>query len=97
MNRHPKQIGYPMDKRFERSVSGLVIRVERAGISRNGNPTMRVTLSTPTEGYPGEATFLTTSDSMLAYGIDNAEYRDRPHIFGLTRAGRLNGYTEEVA
>ena len=82
---------------FTRSVSGLVTKVERVGTSRNGNPTMRVTLSTPTEGYPGTAEFLTQTDSMLAYGIGNSEYRDKPHIFGLTRAHRLNGYTEELS
>lgn len=83
-------------ERFARSVSGLVISIKHVGTSRNGNPTVRVTLSTATEGFPGVAEFLTTTDSMLAYGIGNAEYRDKPHIFGLTRANRLNGYTEEI-
>ncbi len=84
------------DRRFERSVTGIVTRVERVGTSRMGNPTMRVTLSTPTPPFDGVASFLTASDSSLAYGIENAEYRDKPHVFGLTRANRLNGYAAEA-
>lgn len=77
---------------FARSVVGTVIGVKRVGTSSMGNPTYDVTLSTPTEGYGGEATFRTSSDSGLAYAITNKGYRDEPHIFGLTKAGRLNGY-----
>ena len=75
------------------SVVGIVIDTKRVGTSQMGNPTYDVTLSTPTEPYPGQAVFRTSSDSSLAYAIQNAEYRDTPHIFGLTRAGRLNGYS----
>jgi len=74
------------------SVVGIVIDTKRVGTSVNGNPTYCVTLSTPTEGYDGQQVFRTKSDISLAYAITNAEYRDKPHIFGLTRSGRLNGY-----
>jgi hypothetical protein len=83
-------------KPFTNSVTGLVIGVKRHGHTINGNPIMSVTLSTPTEGYPGVATFRISNDSGLVYEIENPEYRDTPHIFDVTGAGRISGYTSTI-
>jgi len=81
------------DNRFTLSLTGRVIDVRTVGHSQYGNPTRAVLIETAT----GEHVELrTTANSQLAYGIGNSEYRDNWHQFGLTRAGRLNGYTRRV-
>lgn len=70
-----------------RTVTGLVIGTQRHGATVWGNPMMSVTLSTPT----APETFRISNDSGLVYGIDNPEYRNEPHVFSLTRAGRISG------
>jgi hypothetical protein len=68
------------------TITGRVIKTERATGSINGNPAFFVTLETPT----GETQRLRTqSDAMIGYGIQNPEYRDEWHVFELTRAGRI--------
>jgi len=63
--------------------------------SRNGNPAFDVTLD---DG----ATYRTSADVGLAYGIQNPEYRENAHEFELTRPtrnspmGRLTGYCRKV-
>lgn len=79
-----------------RTVTGIVIATERKGVTRNGNPIIDVTLSTPTEGFPGTVTLRLAHDSSLSYGIENKEFAEKPHIFGVSRAGRLDGTAEEA-
>lgn len=64
------------------TVTGRVIETRYASTSHYGNPAYFVTLDS------GE-TYRTKDDAMIAYGIQNAEYRDEPHVFMLTRAGRI--------
>jgi len=78
---------------FTSSVTGKVWEVHTVGHSMYGNPTKDVTIKDE-EG--NVRTYRTTANSQLAYGISNAEYRDELHEFGLTKAGRLNGYTRKV-
>lgn len=72
------------------TVTGLVVSTRRHGHTINGNPMISVTLSTSTRGYDGITEFRISNDAMLAYGIENPEYRDIPHVFALTRAGRIS-------
>ena len=77
-----------------RQITGLVTATRRAGTSANGNPSYDVTILDIATGE--SATYRTSSDVMLAYGITNAEYRHEAHVFGLTRAGRLDGTAAPV-
>ena len=56
------------------------------GMSRNGNPTLSVTLVTK---HGDTFTLCTSTDAGIAYGIGNREYRDAWHAVELSRAGRL--------
>lgn len=72
------------------TITGIVTHTKRVGTSVNGNPTYEVEIrndNAPT----GEAYSLhrTMSDAMIAYAITNPEYRNEPHVFTLTRAGRI--------
>lgn len=69
------------------TITGTVTRVERKGHTVYGNPIMVVTLDLG-YGYP-EAVRISDNAS-LVYGIENAEYREQPHTFALTRAGRIS-------
>jgi hypothetical protein len=46
------------------------------------------------DGIPAESSSLVRiriqNDAGLVYGIENSEYRDEPHAFALTRAGRIS-------
>ena len=76
------------------TITGKVIRTDRAGTSHMGNPsyddTIRVETidGTPVQGEQ-DVTVRTQSDSGLAYGITNLEYRELTHEFSLTKAGRI--------
>jgi len=72
------------------TITGIVTYTKRVGTSVNGNPTYEVEIRDDHAAI-GEAYSLhsTMSDSMLAYAIDNPEYRNEPHVFTLTRAGRI--------
>lgn len=64
------------------TVTGRVTATKHASTSMYGNPAYCVTLDN------GE-TYRTMDNAMLAYGITNPEYREQPHVFTLTRAGRI--------
>ena len=64
------------------TVTGKVVATKRVGTSTMGNPTFMVTLDN------GEM-YRTMSNTSLAYAIENPEYRDRVHVFTLTKAGRI--------
>lgn len=64
------------------TVTGRVIATEYASTSMYGNPAYWVTLDN------GE-TYRTMDNAGLAYAIGNTTYRDTPHTFTLTAAGRI--------
>lgn len=64
------------------TATGTVVDTKHAGTSNLGNPAYWVTLDN------GE-TYRTSANVMLAYGITNAVYRNEPHVFTLTAAGRI--------
>lgn len=72
------------------TVTGIVTDTKRHGHTHWGNPIMSVELSTPTAGYPGRVWLRISNDSGLVYGIENREYRETPHTFAVTRAGRIS-------
>lgn len=71
------------------TITGKVTRVETVGASMYGNPTKRVAIE---DEHGDTRTYLTSANAMIAYAIGNAEFRDEPHTFLLTKAGRINGY-----
>lgn len=67
-------------------VVGRVIATERRKSSRNGNPAFMLTIQRP----DGELRqHRTATDSMLAYAIENPEYRDTVHVFGLNNRDQV--------
>lgn len=72
------------------TITGIVTHTERVGTSVNGNPTYQVEIRDDNAAI-GEAysSHRTMSDTMLAYAITNPEFKNEPHVFTLTRAGRL--------
>ena len=72
------------------TITGTITHTKRVGTSVNGNPTYEVEIRDD-HAVTGEAYSLhrTMSDSMLAYAIENHEYKNEPHVFTLTRAGRI--------
>lgn len=82
-----------MDKAFAESVTGVVTATKRERNSVYGNPSYTVVIR---EASGREGIYRTSANVGLAYAITNAEFRDVPHEFGLTRAGRLNGYSRVV-
>ena len=73
------------------TITGTVVSTERAGTSSKGNPTYLVRIDTGTT----TVALLTESNSGLAYGIENREYRERAHTFNLTRYGRIRSVVRE--
>ena len=84
-------------KPFTHTVTGKVTRVIRHGHTINGNPIMSIVIDR-TDGGSTEwgDTWRISNDAGLVYAIENAEYRDRPHVFDVTAAGRISGYTMTV-
>lgn len=68
------------------TVTGRVVRVIRHGHTVYGNPTMSIVL----EGDPWGVTRRIQNDAGLVFEIENPEYRETPHTFALTRAGRIS-------
>jgi len=82
--------------RYDRSVTGKVVSTRHAGTSVNGNPAYDVTLD-------NGVTYRTSSDSGLAYEIQNPVFRVELHEYDLTRPtrnspnGRLSGHRRVIA
>ena len=74
-----------------RTITGTVVSTERAGTSSMGNPTYLVLINTGTT----TVALLTESNSGLAYGIGNREYRERAHTFNLNRYGRIRSVVHD--
>lgn len=72
------------------TITGIVTHTERVGTSHYGNPAYLVEIrddSAPVgRAYSPHRTM---SNALIAYAITNAEYRNAPHVFELTRAGRI--------
>lgn len=67
-----------------KTVTGRVTGIKRHGHTYYGNPMMSVQLD-------GGEWYRISDNAGIVYGIENPEYRDAPHVFELTRAGRLSG------
>lgn len=80
-----------MANEFARTVTGLISEVIRVGTTVNANPVYNVIIVT----MDGDVeTYRTSSDISLAYGLESRkDLRNTVTTYGLTRAGRLNGYT----
>lgn len=80
-----------MANNFARTVTGLITSVEYYGTSLSGNPAWEVEIMDMDGDF---SKHITSSDVSLAYGLDSRkDLRTTPTTYGLTRAGRLNGYT----
>lgn len=77
------------------TITGIVTKVIRHGHTVNGNPTMSVTIQS-SEGWSTHAPLRISSDAILVYAIENSEFRNEPHTFALTRAGRISHVVREV-
>lgn len=85
-----------------KTVTGTVKRVIRHGHTLAGNPIMSVELNVSAiDGTPAQSSVPVTvrisDNASLVYAIENAEYRESPHVFDLTPAGRISGYVREVS
>ena len=80
------------------TITGTVTKVTRHGHTINGNPMMslHLMLSEPyvnawgTWNAGDPIVVRMSNDASLAYAIENSEYRESPHMFALTRAGRIS-------
>lgn len=83
-----------MANNFARTVTGLIVGVYRIGTTVNANPVYTVDIVT----LEGDVeTYRTSSDVSLAYGLESRyDLRNTVTTYGLTRAGRLNGYTKNA-
>lgn len=74
------------------TIQDVVTHTKRVGTSTMGNPTYEVEIRDDRNldsDQPLYSLHRTMSNTMLAYAIENPEYRDHVHEFTLTRAGRL--------
>jgi hypothetical protein len=71
----------------KQTAQATVVKVIRHGHTVYGNPMMSLVL----EYDDGETeTFRISNNAGLVYGIENPEYREQPHTFALTAAGRIS-------
>jgi hypothetical protein len=70
------------------TITGTVSKIVREGHTVYGNPIMRVSIRQVNAESP--AWFRISDNASLVYAIENPEYRDQPHTFALTRAGRIS-------
>lgn len=81
----------PRGEVIPREVTGRVIRVQRHGHTYYGNPMKSVHLECASvEGKDHSGIYRISDNSSLVYEIENGEFRDEPHTFVLTRAGRIS-------
>lgn len=80
------------------TITGTVTKVTRHGHTVNGNPMMsaHLRLTAPfvnawgTWNVGDPIIVRVSNDASLVYAIENREYRESPHTFALTRAGRIS-------
>ena len=70
-----------------KTVTGRVTGVKRHGHTAYGNPIMSITLDTDS----WQSWHRISDNAGIVYGIENPEYRNIPHTFTVTKAGRLSG------
>lgn len=81
-----------MANEFAQSVTGLITNVEYYGTSLAGNPSWEVEIMDMDGDF---SKHITSSNIALAYGLQSrTDLRNTVTTYGLTRAGRLNGYTK---
>lgn len=80
-----------MANNFARTVTGLIVATNHLNNTASGNPMWDVEIM----DMDGDiATYRTSADVSLAYGLnDRDDLRNTVTTYGLTRAGRLNGFT----
>jgi hypothetical protein len=72
----------------QHTAQATVVAVTRHGHTVYGNPIMTVVLQyDDTE----RETFRISDNASLVYEIENPEFREQPHTFTLTAAGRISG------
>jgi hypothetical protein len=76
-------------------ITGHVVAVKHHGHTVYGNPTISAVIHlTAIDGVEAvtstPVTVRISDNASIVYGIENADYRDRPHTFALTRAGRIS-------
>lgn len=72
------------------TITAKVVRVIRHGHTVYGNPMMSVVLDTEPDTQ-----YRLSNNASLVYAIENPEFRERLHVFTLTRAGRISGLSWE--
>lgn len=71
------------------TITGTVTRTIRHGHTVYGNPIISVRLEGE-NALIGAYPYRISDNASLVYEIENPEYRDEPHTFALTRAGRIS-------
>ena len=84
-----------MNVKHPATITGHVVAVKRHGHTVYGNPTMSAVIHlTAIDGVEAvtstPVTVRISDNASIVYGIENADYRERPHTFALTRAGRIS-------
>jgi len=74
-----------------KTLTGTVARVIRHGHTVYGNPIMSIVL----DGDEWGASHRISDNASMVYEIENPEFRDDPHTFALTRAGRISHVIRE--
>lgn len=90
---------------YKNQVTGTILRVETISHTGNGNPIKKVAVEVSENRVNPDTDvlyaedvviFRISNDSSLVYQIGNGEFRDQPHTFELTRAGRISGRYEKA-
>lgn len=68
------------------TITGRVVSVERHGHTLYGNPMMSIVL----DGDEWGMSHRISNNASMVYQIENPEFRNTPHTFALTRAGRIS-------
>lgn len=76
-----------MASKATNTITGKVTQMKRHGHTVYGNPIISVVLDTTSEWGQWHRI---SDNASLVYAIENAEYREQPHTFALTRAGRIS-------
>jgi hypothetical protein len=74
------------------TITGTVTHVQRKGHTIYGNPIMDVTLIANTDEphHYQISDYRISDNASLIYAIENPEFKESPHTFALTRAGRIS-------
>lgn len=70
-------------------IIALVLETQRRQSSARRNPSYDVTLAVTTPGWPETVTLRTSPDAVIAYAINNKEYREIPHEYTISLSGQI--------